>query len=377
MKEDNFNQFDHKILICQNRIFIFHILEAKLDTKLKTAISLFSGAGGMDVGIQEAGFNVLAANELNTDACNTLRINHSSTHIIEGNIEDKLKEISFYQGVDLVFGGPPCQGFSVAGKMDVSDPRSKLIFTFLDVVKLVQPKAFIMENVKSLATLEKFEDIRNKYLDVARSLGYTVSVIVLNAKDYGVPQSRERVFFIGLKEKIKITAEHFVKYQKPTVNVRDAIKHLGIAGSKTNPFITNAKITIAKNPILRKSPYAGMLFNGQGRPVNLDTVCATLPASMGGNRTPIIDENNLVNPHQQNWIETLHQLAVNHADISKLDVPKSLRRLTIDEAKVIQTFPNDYIFSGSSSAIFTQIGNAVPCKLARVVGSVVKDNLGN
>lgn len=346
-----------------------------MDTRLKTAISLFSGAGGMDVGIQDAGFDVVAANELNADACNTLRKNHPSTHIIEGNIEEKLEELSFYQGVDLVFGGPPCQGFSVAGKMDVNDPRSKLIFTFLDVVKLVKPKAFIMENVKSLATLEKFENIRNKYLDIADTLGYNVSVIVLNAKNYGVPQSRERVFFIGFNESIKVHTADFIEYEEPIINVRDAIKHLGIAGSETNPFITNAKITIAKNPILRKSPYAGMLFNGQGRPVNLDTVCSTLPASMGGNRTPIIDEEALFNPKKENWIETLHKLALNKEDISKLTVPKSLRRLTIDEAKVIQTFPHDYIFSGSSSAIFTQIGNAVPCKLASVVGSIVKKHL--
>lgn len=346
-----------------------------MNTKLKTAISLFSGAGGMDVGIQEAGFNVLAANELNFDACNTLRKNHLSTYVIEGDIEQKIAEISAYQCVDMVFGGPPCQGFSVAGKMDVKDPRSKLIFTFLEVVKLIQPKAFIMENVKSLATLQKFENIRNKYLEIANNLGYTVSTIVLNAKDYGVPQSRERVFFIGFKGSTIVREEDFIEYRKPSITVREAIQHLGPAGSDNNPFITNAKITIAKNPILRKSPYAGMLFNGQGRPVNLDAVCSTLPASMGGNRTPIIDEECLFNPKKENWIETLHKLALNQEDISKLDVPKSLRRLTIDEAKVIQTFPDNYVFSGSSSAIFTQIGNAVPCQLAEVVGLVIKKYL--
>lgn len=325
----------------------------------------------MDVGIQRAGFKILAANEWNADACNTLRKNHPSTNVIEGDIEEKLKDFSVYQNVDLVFGGPPCQGFSVAGRMDINDPRSKLIFTFLDAVKLLNPKAFIMENVKALVSLRKFDSIKSTFLETANKLGYTVSVVVLNAKNYGVPQSRQRVFFIGFKDPIVLDEESFFEYHKPPISVREAIKHLGPVGSSTNPRITDAKITIAKKPVLRKSPYAGMLFNGQGRPVNLDTVCSTLPASMGGNRTPIIDEECLRNPLLENWVKCLHELALDNVDISQLEVPKRLRRLTIDEAKIIQTFPNNYIFCGTSSRIFNQIGNAVPCDLAKVVGLVV------
>jgi len=123
------------------------------------AISLFSGAGGMDVGFKNAGFEIVAANELDKHACNTFRANHPDTALFAGDIDECGAELNNFENIDVVFGGPPCQGFSVAGKMDPDDPRSKLIFSFCSIVESLQPKAFVMENVKSLGSLAKFEGV--------------------------------------------------------------------------------------------------------------------------------------------------------------------------------------------------------------------------
>ncbi|KXV06704.1 DNA cytosine methyltransferase [Acetobacter malorum] len=340
------------------------------------AISLFCGAGGMDVGVQNAGFKVVAANELDPYACRTYKANHKRTLLYEGGLDENLNALSNYSGIDLLIGGPPCQGFSVAGRMDLSDPRSRLVFSYCDALDLVRPRAFIMENVKALGAFQKFRSIREEIFRRMSSLGYTISMVILNARDFGVPQSRERMFIIGSLTKTRIvTAKSFEGRKKRAVCVREAIMHLGPAGCPTNPRTTKAKITLAKSPILRKSPYAGMLFNGQGRPLNPDTWSSTLPASMGGNRTPIVDEDHLY-LGMPSWVEGLHQSLLDGRGIREYqEVPSRLRRLTIDEAIILQTFPENYEFIGPKSKIFTQIGNAVPCKLAQVVTEAVKQEL--
>lgn len=342
------------------------------------AVSLFCGAGGMDVGIANAGFDIIASNEIDKHACVTYRENHQKTMLYEGDIEEHFQNITQYCDVDLVVGGPPCQGFSVAGKMDLNDPRSKLVFSFCDVVETIKPKAFIMENVKSLGKLEKFKPIRDEISQRMSNAGYCVSMVILNAKDFGVPQSRERVFIIGIRGGNKnISYADFENYKEKALSLRAAIAHLGPAGNTNNERVTKAKITLAEKPVLRKSPYAGMLFNGQGRPLNPDAWSSTLPASMGGNRTPIIDEEHLYN-NAPSWVEEYHKDLISGKAKSKYcDAPKRLRRLTVDEAIILQTFPIDYKFKGPQSKIFSQIGNAVPCKLAEVVANVVKKHINH
>ena len=148
------------------------------------AISLFSGAGGMDVGFKNAGFNVIAANEMDKHACDTFRANHPECNLIEGDIDSCGEAFIGLKGIDVVFGGPPCQGFSVAGKMDPDDPRSKLIFSFCNVVEKIKPKAFVMENVKALGSLSKFEDVRTELLSRFQKAGYVVTIHILNSKDF-------------------------------------------------------------------------------------------------------------------------------------------------------------------------------------------------
>lgn len=341
------------------------------------AISLFTGAGGMDIGFESAGIQVVFANEIVKNAAETYRANHPDSLMINDDINNVFEELDHFQGIDFVFGGPPCQGFSVAGKMDPNDDRSKLIFTFLDVVEKVKPKAFIMENVKALGFLEKWADIRKKYLDRAQKMGYTCLPFILNATEYGVPQKRERVFFIGVKDNYdsffecnmtNLLKEH--KTQAPSI--RELLKPLGRAGTDNNPKTCTAKITFATKPIMRKSPYSGMYFNGQGRPINVDGYSNTLPASMGGNKTPFVDEDYLYGEALEDWVVQYHRSLLDKTIVPEFkEAPTRLRRLTIREATKIQTFPDDYIFCGNKGAIYTQIGNAVPCKLAEAVAKAV------
>lgn len=342
------------------------------------AVSLFSGAGGLDVGFEKAGYQIVWANDFNKNACDTYNLNHT-TKINHGDIRNYYDELSGLQDIDVVFGGPPCQGFSVAGKMDPDDERSKLLFSFFDVVERVKPRFFILENVKALGTLEKWSSTRDAMIAKAHELGFKhVELIILNASEYGVPQKRERMFLIGTNEEhpsSKDSIEEIIKSKKVTAPpIKNYFKNLGRAGTEGNSGICAAKITLAKKPVLRASPYAGMMFNGAGRPIDANGYSNTLTASMGGSRTPIIDEDEIFEG-KTSWIKTMHDALRNGDSITNFTVPPSLRRITIQEAAMIQTFPDNYKFAGPQSAIYKQIGNAVPCELAYVVASSLSEYL--
>lgn len=344
-----------------------------------SGLSLFSGAGGMDTGFMQAGVVIVGANDIDQDACLTYEENYPTGIIRCADINTILTDFKCFEGIDLVFGGPPCQGFSVAGKMDSEDVRSQLLWSFMKVIALVRPRSFVCENVKALAVLAKWDNMRKHLFQLAQQLGYHYQLVVLNAADFGVPQSRERMFLIGFRD-VKPPHdlnEKFARHRKQSLTVRDILLPLGVAGSERNQRICHAKVTIAKNPVLRRSPYAGMLFNGQGRPLNPDRYSCSLHASMGGNKTPIIDEEHCYFG-QKSWVEQYHFYLMQGGSPTQFqDVPKYLRRLTIDEALRIQTFPNDYQFIGKQSSVFRQIGNAVPCELAKVVAEVVREVLSN
>ena len=156
--------------------------------------------------------------------------------------------------------------------MDPDDPRSKHVWTFSNLVKELEPKAFIMENVKALGTLKKWELLRRTLLENFRNLGYATNYVVLNSSEFDVPQARYRVFFIGFKVNSTIILDlesMLLPYKKPGPTVREALSILDKAGTGNNTGICKAKITMTPNPVMRKSPYAGMLFNGLGRPARL------------------------------------------------------------------------------------------------------------
>ena len=348
-------------------------------TESLKAISLFSGAGGMDVGFEKAGIKVLFANEIVKDAADTYIANHHSTIMVNDDVNNVISSLDRFNGIDLVFGGPPCQGFSVAGKMDPYDEISKLIFTFLDVYERVRPKAFVMENVKALAELRKWKEVKERYLKRVSDLGYSCHYFVLNATDYGVPQKRERVFFVGILGN-SFDEKHFsnllASKKEKAAPIKKFLLPLGKAGSEENPRTCVAKINFCARPVMRKSPYAGMYFDGQGRPIDLNGYANTLPASMGGNKTPFIDEDYLYGEADDNFIENYHKGLLDKTIVPKHgEAPKRLRRITIREAAKIQTFPDNYLFCGKTASIYKQIGNAVPCKLAEAVASAVAEYL--
>jgi DNA (cytosine-5)-methyltransferase 1 len=338
-------------------------------------ISLFSGAGGLDIGAIYAGAHIIWANDMKKEACESYALNIGN-HIHKGDINSFIPTLAEFENVDLVIGGPPCQGFSVAGKMDANDERSKLIWSYAQVIEEVQPKAFVMENVKALAVLERWASVRAALMERFIKLGYSVNFVVVNASDFDVPQARERVFFIGFKNAALSSPDlesMLAPYKKKAQSVREALSVLDRAGEGNNKSVCNARITLTTSPVLRKSAYAGMLFNGMGRPLRLDGYSATLPASMGGNKTPIIDERALYD-NAQPWVESYRDRVEKDVSVVKTEtVPSFLRRLTVDEARVIQTFPMEYVFCGSQSAQYTQIGNAVPCNLSKAVCSMVID----
>jgi DNA (cytosine-5)-methyltransferase 1 len=337
-------------------------------------VSLYSGAGGLDIGFAAAGFYPVWANDNDHDAVATYNsyfsriLGHEAT---PGDIRRRTLPAS--GSAALVVGGPPCQGFSVAGKMDPNDPRSRHVWDFLGVVKHVQPTAFVMENVMGLAMNRRWTQLREALLRKARrELGYRTELITLQASDFGVPQKRERMFLIGTRDGTPLDLQPVTPADPPTV--RSVLERLPKYGTPGNATRCIAKVTPAKKPVLRRSPYAGMLFNGQGRPLNLDAPAPTLPASMGGNRTPIIDQEQLESGGES-WVISYHRHLWNGGAPYKR-IPKRLRRLTLEECAAIQTFPMDVQWAGQLSSKFKQIGNAVPPRLALHVASALREALG-
>jgi DNA (cytosine-5)-methyltransferase 1 len=329
-----------------------------------TFLSAYSGAGGLDHGFMRAGFEPAWANDI--DPCAVATYTRNLGH--ECTVGDiKALEVPGEGSADLVIGGPPCQGFSVAGHMDPDDPRSQHVWYFLAVVNRVQPRGFVMENVKSLAVNRRFTPLLAALRDAAEALGYRTTLLLLNASHFGVPQARERMFLVGLRDGGVVSPTPVTADSPPTVG--DVLRALPPYGEPGNNSRCTARVTPAARPVLRRSPFAGMLFNGKGRVLNLSTPASTLPASMGGNRTPIIDQVQL-NEGGPSWVEEYHRHLWAGGDPVD-EIPDRLRRLTVEEAGAIQTFPRGWTFSGPQSAQFRQIGNAVPPELAYRVALAV------
>ncbi len=334
-------------------------------------VSLFSGAGGLDIGFTAAGFYPVWVNDIDGDAIAThdayfgrWALPHVST---VGDIREKVLPARGAAG--LVIGGPPCQGFSVAGKMDPHDPRSQHVWDFVQAVRDLQPHTFVMENVMALATNRRWAGLREDLISVARDeLGYDTAIWILRASHFGVPQNRDRMFLVGTRCGALVPPDPLTADSLPTVGA--ALRALPRFGSPGNDTFASARITLARTPVMRRSPFAGMLFNGQGRPLNLEAPASTLPATMGGNRTPIVDQLTL-DTGATPWVVDYHRRLMNGRAPSKR-VPSRLRRLTVEEAAAIQTFPPDVTWTGSTSSKFRQIGNAVPPTLAFHVGKSIR-----
>lgn len=318
-------------------------------------VDLFSGAGGLSLGLKRAGFEAEFAVEVVHDACLTY-----STLFPRVDLKDTdVRMVSFKhltEKVELVAGGPPCQPFSSGGKRLAQDDSRNMVPEFLRVVEEVRPPMVLMENVPGLAAGERSQYLQSIISKLRSELGYSVTWEIVNAADYGVPQRRKRLMIVGSRlGKFRFPAKtHGPEAGKPYTTAGEFLSKENALGTP-NP----SKVCYAKNPDLRPSPYDGHLFNGGGRAINLNDVCHTILASAGGNKTHFID--------------TLDEVPRYHADLLQGKPPRTGtlpggRRLTVEESARIQTFPDGVYFHGSRSSKYTQVGNAVPPLLAEKIG---------
>ncbi len=329
---------------------------------MKDFIDLFSGAGGLSLGLEAAGLNCVAAVEMNRDACETFAFRHRAASIHDVPIQQV--DFSKYSGIPLVVGGPPCQPFSAGGKGLASGDTRDMIPQFVRAVKEARPDVFLMENVPGLAG-----PTHRAYLDHSLAklskLGYELVVEVLNAAEYGVPQKRRRLIVVGVR-----AGRAAFSIPAPTHGPRGHKAFLSagsvLAGVKTSTSLNESKVTFAKRPDLRPSPYDGHLFNGGGRAIDLSAPSHTILASAGGNKTHFLDLDGEVPAYHQ------HLLRGGQPKVGSL---QGGRRLSVEESAALQTFPKAMKFAGSRSSQYAQIGNAVPPGLGKVLGKALVENL--
>jgi DNA (cytosine-5)-methyltransferase 1 len=323
--------------------------------KHPTCIDLFAGAGGLSLGLKMAGWKTLLASDFDPHACATYRRNFEGVEVLEGDV--RAADWTSLRGkVDLVTGGPPCQPFSVAGNQRAHQDERDMLPEFVRAVREIRPNLFLMENVAGLTSSRHLPYFEKK-LGELEKLGYELHFQVLNAADYGVAQDRLRVIVLGgLKGKPAFPAKTHGIGRHPFIGAGDVL--LGAPVDEPNRAI----VTYAKNPVLRPSPWAGMLVNGGGRPIDFEKPSQTIPASAGGNRTHIIDQHGILFDY--------------HAHLQSGGAPRSglvqrVRRLTVRESARIQSFPDHFEFVGQRSAKYRQVGNAVPPLLGKAVGEAL------
>jgi DNA (cytosine-5)-methyltransferase 1 len=314
-------------------------------------LDVFAGAGGLSTGLAQAGFEIVAGAEWDPDACATFADAHPRADVLEGDISG-MSFRSWREAVDLVAGGPPCQPWSTGGKrLGASDPRDGWP-AFLRVVREVRPRAVMVENVSGFALgprQPRFDAVRTEL----SGLGYTVAASVENAADHGAPQKRRRLVVVGVRGRV-------FEFARPRFGPDTWRPARSVLRAEPRGVPNAAVVTYARRPDVRPNPYDGHVFNGGGRPIDLDQPAPTLLATMGGNKTP--------------WVDTLGVVPEYHAHLLSGGRPREgtvpgARRLTVEEAASLQTFPPGTRFRGTRSSRYRQIGNAVPPLLARVVGA--------
>lgn len=395
-----------------------------------TVVSLFCGAGGMDLGFKQAGFNILWANDFDEDATITYK-NNIGNHVVLGDI-CQIDSSEIPNNPDVIIGGFPCQGFSVANtKRNMDDERNFLYKEMLRIIDDKKPKIFVAENVKGLLSMEKGRVIDMIVKDFEK-IGYSVNYEVLNSADYGVPQTRQRVIIIGNRigvNNIYPDKTHFFKDKnqqtlissnnglKPYVTTKEAI------GFLSNIKITNNKLLVDGREIYNHiaSTNVSDKFWTRKHDVDQAQICDYLKGWRDSSEwtTKKIDEhfgykhtaghwfrkdnNSGSIPNPEDWWELKRIL--NFDDkydkqvteliekeivfeqslrITNWDRPSDTitatspeihvnkkRRLSVRECAILQTFPDDFTFYGSLSSMYRQIGNAVPVLLANKIGECV------
>lgn len=326
-------------------------------------IDLFSGAGGLSLGLEAAGFRAICAVERDPDASVTYAAAHPHCDLLVSPIE----ELNFRHlrgQVQLVAGGPPCQPFSSGGKRLGADDERDMIPEFFRAIREVQPPLFVMENVPGLLA-EGQGGYLGGLLDEAEAMGYATSIEVLSAAAFGVPQKRRRLFIVGSKLgpfRFPVPT-HGPGTDNPYRTAGSVVDPFNIVG-EPNP----AKVTYAKRPDLRPNPYDGHLFNGGGRAINPEALSPTILATAGGNKTPFLDP--------LGEVPRYHAELMDGKPARQGELPGA-RRITLEETALLQTFPLNVRFFGTRSSRYRQVGNAVPPLLARNVGEALLRLLGS
>ena len=364
-------------------------------------VDLFAGCGGLSTGMENAGFTPWFVNEIVPQYCDTYKANHQLTegHCYVGDINELNNYIQdykgFLQGIDLVCGGPPCQGFSTANRQRIiDDPRNSLYRAYLQFLQYVRPKFFVMENVVGMA--KKLPEIKE---DFSKYLGdeYVFDAKVLEAQNYGVPQNRRRLIFIGNRMGVKPQAifDEIDKQKRSPFVLRDALEGLpklkvkkqkGKSGVENyESGLTVRDFTYTINDFYRfinGEKVIDKLYNHKNRynnPRDLE-IFRRLP--QGGDSThesiadimPYTRRNNIFKDKYYKLEEgKICKTITSHMkyDCNMYIHPWEARGLSPREAARIQTFPDDYVFQGAQNSWYAQIGNAVPVKLAEVIGNAI------
>ena len=324
--------------------------------KIYNVLELFAGAGGLALGLEQAGFNNVGLVEIDKNAAATLKLNRPKWNVIEGDItkiseeqEGRWNYIPKGIEIDLLSGGYPCQAFSYAGKRKgLEDTRGTLFYNYAQVLKQVKPKMFLVENVRGLTTHDHGRTLKTM-IKVFEEIGYHTIYKVLNAWDYGVAEKRQRMILIGIRNDLDISYKYPKPYKYKPV-LRDVLKNV--------PKSPGVKYSKKKYEVLKLVP-AG----GYWRDLPKDIAKEYMGASWnsGGGRTGMA--------RRLSWNEPSLTLTTSPSQKqTERCHPEETRPFTTREYARIQSFPDTWKFEGGVGSVYKQIGNAVAVNFAKEVG---------
>ena len=324
-------------------------------------ISLFSGAGGLDLGFHKAGFHTIIANEFDPKICPTFRANFPETKLIEGDIR-KVNEGVFPERITGIIGGPPCQSWSEGGSLrGIEDARGQLFYEYIRILRATQPLFFVAENVSGMLASRHSEAVSG-FMRLFDEAGYDVNLKMLNANDFGVPEDRDRIFYIGFRKDLNI---HDFKYPEPLENkptLRDAIWDLRDSAIPAKPHNkTNGDACVVPNHEYFIGDFSS-IFMSRNRVRSWDEAGFTVQAS--GRQCQL---------HPQ--APKMVKIDANHQMFAP-GQEALYRRMSVREVARVQSFPDDFRFIYEDVNIgYKMIGNAVPVELAFHVATAIKDAL--
>lgn len=351
-------------------------------------LDLFSGCGGLAYGFENNQyFDILLANDFWDPAKKTYQHNFPNTNFILDNISNlddkKLKEI-FPNGADVIIGGPPCQGFSMCGTRDASDKRNTLFKNYARVVKDVKPHIFLLENVKGLLSMKNpnGEPIIEAIYKEFKDLGYEINHRVVNAVYYGVPQSRERVIIVGVKDKSrydftypekKYEGENIVTVQEAFNGLPNKNSAKGELKYRYNDNMNSEYLDFIKSSNKK-------IYNHKKARHSKEVVNRMSYVPPGGNWRDIPEKHRVGGIHS-NAYRRLEldkpSITIKHAFKSMIIHPVYDRCMTVREVARLQSFPDDFIFKGSKTSQYQQLANAVPPKLSIALSEAIFNYLLN